>query len=98
MDDDALVALGLSTQPLSLVCQRHSFPDRYLIKPNASTLYAAWMYETACALRIEETIDLLVPYNQYFYQFRPRLRLEVVSSKMDDLIVADGSLKGAFFH
>ncbi|KAJ7641085.1 histone deacetylase RPD3 [Roridomyces roridus] len=52
----------------------------------------AWTYETACALGIEDTIDPLMPYNEYFDWFAPRFRLEVVSSNMDDLNVLDGSL------
>jgi histone deacetylase 1/2 len=52
----------------------------------------AWTYETACALGIEDTIDPLLPYNEYFDWFGPRFRLEVVSSNMDDLNVQDGSL------
>ncbi|KAJ6617415.1 histone deacetylase RPD3 [Mycena sp. CBHHK59/15] len=52
-----------------------------------------WTYETACALGIEDTIDPLLPYNEYFDWFGPRFRLEVVSSNMDDLNVKDGSLK-----
>ncbi|KAJ7857533.1 histone deacetylase RPD3 [Mycena leptocephala] len=52
----------------------------------------AWTYETACALGIEDTIDPLLPYNEYFDWFGPRFRLEVVSSNMDDLNVKDGSL------
>ncbi|KAJ7696813.1 hypothetical protein B0H17DRAFT_1053148 [Mycena rosella] len=53
----------------------------------------AWTYETACALGIEDTIDPLLPYNEYFDWFGPRFRLEVVSSNMDDLNVKDGSLE-----
>ncbi|KAJ7603636.1 histone deacetylase RPD3 [Mycena polygramma] len=52
----------------------------------------AWTYETACALGIEDTIDPLLPYSEYFDWFGPRFRLEVVSSNMDDLNVKDGSL------
>lgn len=52
----------------------------------------AWTYETACALGIEDTIDPLLPYSEYFDWFGPRFRLEVVSSNMDDLNVQDGSL------
>ncbi|KAJ7511703.1 histone deacetylase [Mycena galericulata] len=52
----------------------------------------AWTYETACALGIEDTIDPLLPYNEYFDWFGPRFRLEVVSSNMDDLNAKDGSL------
>ncbi|KAJ7135320.1 histone deacetylase RPD3 [Mycena filopes] len=52
----------------------------------------AWAYETACALGVEDTIDPLLPYNEYFDWFGPRFRLEVVSSNMEDLNVKDGSL------
>ncbi|KAJ7238764.1 hypothetical protein B0H12DRAFT_1326793 [Mycena haematopus] len=52
----------------------------------------AWTYETACALGIEDTIDPMLPYSEYFDWFGPRFRLEVVSSNMDDLNVKDKTL------
>ncbi|KAG6820925.1 hypothetical protein H0H93_009699 [Arthromyces matolae] len=60
----------------------------YTVKNVART----WAYETACALGIEDTIDPLLPWNEYFEWFGPRYRLEVVGNNMDDLNVKDGSL------
>ncbi|KAG6845536.1 hypothetical protein H0H87_007780 [Tephrocybe sp. NHM501043] len=60
----------------------------YTVKNVART----WTYETACALGIEDTIDPLLPWNEYFEWFGPRYRLEVVENNMEDLNVKDGSL------
>ncbi|KAG6917573.1 hypothetical protein DXG01_002042 [Tephrocybe rancida] len=60
----------------------------YTVKNVART----WTYETACALGIEDTIDPLLPWNEYFEWFGPRYRLEVAENNMDDLNVKDGSL------
>lgn len=60
----------------------------YTVKNVART----WAYETACALGIENEIDLNLPWNEYFEWFGPRYRLEVVENNMDDLNIKDGSL------
>ncbi|KAG6828313.1 hypothetical protein H0H92_008428 [Tricholoma furcatifolium] len=60
----------------------------YTVKNVART----WTYETACALGIENDIDPLMPWNEYFEWFGPRYRLEVVENNMDDLNVKDDSL------
>ncbi|KAK7038341.1 histone deacetylase RPD3 [Favolaschia claudopus] len=52
----------------------------------------AWTFETACALGIENEIDVNLPWNEYFDWFGPRYRLEVMPSNMEDLNVRDGSL------
>ncbi|KAF9474338.1 histone deacetylase RPD3 [Pholiota conissans] len=52
----------------------------------------AWTYETACALGIENEIDLNLPWNQYFEWFGPTYRLEVPENNMDDMNVKEGSL------
>ncbi|KAI0670551.1 histone deacetylase RPD3 [Trametes maxima] len=53
----------------------------YTVKNVART----WTYETACALNIEDQIDLNLPWNEYFEWFGPRYRLEVPPSNMDDM-------------
>ena len=53
----------------------------YTVKNVART----WTYETACALGIENEIDLNLPWNEYFEWFGPRYRLEVPESNMDDM-------------
>lgn len=60
----------------------------YTVKNVART----WTYETACALGIENDIDLNLPWNDYFEWFGPRYRLEVPENNMDDLNVKDGSI------
>jgi hypothetical protein len=60
----------------------------YTVKNVART----WTYETACALGIENEIDPVLPWNQYFEWFGPRYRLEVPENNMEDLNVKDGSL------
>jgi len=60
----------------------------YTVKNVART----WTYETACALGIENEIDLNLPWNDYFEWFGPRYRLEVPENNMDDLNTKDGSL------
>ena len=52
----------------------------------------AWTYETACALGIENDIDLNLPWNEYFEWFGPRYRLEVLESNLEDYNVRNGSL------
>jgi len=61
----------------------------YTVKNVART----WAFETACALGIEDDIDLNLPWNQYFEWFGPRYRLEVPENNMEDLNVKDGSLE-----
>ncbi|KAL0950319.1 hypothetical protein HGRIS_010294 [Hohenbuehelia grisea] len=61
----------------------------YTVKNVART----WTYETACALGIENEIDLNLPWNSYFEWFGPRYRLEVMENNMEDLNVKDGSLE-----
>src|SRR6266567_1795334 len=61
----------------------------YTVKNVART----WTYETACALGIEDTIDPVLPWNEYFEWFGPRYRLEVAENNMDDLNIKDGSLE-----
>ena len=60
----------------------------YTVKNVAKT----WTYETACALGIENDIDLNLPWNQYFEWFGPTYRLEVPENNMEDMNVKDGSL------
>ena len=52
----------------------------------------AWTYETACALGIENDIDLNLPWNEYFEWFGPCYRLEVLESNLEDYNVRGGSL------
>lgn len=52
----------------------------------------AWTYETACALGIENDIDMNLPWCEYFDWFGPRYRLEVMKSNMEDLNLRDGML------
>ena len=61
----------------------------YTVKNVART----WTYETACALGIEDSIDPVLPWNEYFEWFGPRYRLEVAENNMDDLNIKDGSLE-----
>ncbi|KAJ2936299.1 hypothetical protein H1R20_g796, partial [Candolleomyces eurysporus] len=61
----------------------------YTVKNVART----WAFETACALGIENEIDINLPWNPYFEWFGPRYRLEVAANNMDDLNVKDGSLE-----
>ncbi|KJA29569.1 hypothetical protein HYPSUDRAFT_31491 [Hypholoma sublateritium FD-334 SS-4] len=60
----------------------------YTVKNVAKT----WTYETACALGIENDIDLNLPWSQYFEWFGPTYRLEVPENNMEDMNVKDGSL------
>ncbi|KAH9946262.1 histone deacetylase RPD3 [Epithele typhae] len=60
----------------------------YTVKNVART----WTYETACALGMENEIDLNLPWNEYFEWFGPRYRLEVAESNMDDMNLRDGWL------
>ncbi|KAG2013083.1 histone deacetylase RPD3 [Coprinopsis cinerea AmutBmut pab1-1] len=60
----------------------------YTVKNVART----WTYETACALGIENDIDVNLPWNPYFEWFGPRYRLEVAENNMDDLNIKEGSL------
>lgn len=52
----------------------------------------AWTFETACALGIENEIDLQMPWNEYFEWFGPRYRLEVPETNMEDLNERDNYL------
>lgn len=52
----------------------------------------AWTYETACALGIENDIDLNLPWNECFEWFGPRYRLEVLESNLEDMNVKHGFL------
>ncbi|KAF8181202.1 histone deacetylase RPD3 [Mycena galopus ATCC 62051] len=52
----------------------------------------AWTYETACALGVENDIDVNLPWSEYFHWFGPRYRLEVMQSNMEDLNLRDGML------
>ncbi|KAJ7147869.1 histone deacetylase RPD3 [Mycena crocata] len=52
----------------------------------------AWTFETACALGIENEIDVNLPWSEYFDWFGPRYRLEVMESNMEDLNARDGVL------
>ncbi|KAJ7138165.1 hypothetical protein C8R44DRAFT_661231 [Mycena epipterygia] len=52
----------------------------------------AWTFETACALGIENDIDMNLPWSEYFDWFGPRYRLEVMQSNMEDLNMRDGTL------
>ncbi|KIL60950.1 hypothetical protein M378DRAFT_109690 [Amanita muscaria Koide BX008] len=61
----------------------------YTVKNVART----WTYETACALGMEDTIDPVLPWSEYFEWFGPRYRLEVAENNMDDVNVKDGSLE-----
>ncbi|KAI0737848.1 histone deacetylase RPD3 [Daedaleopsis nitida] len=54
----------------------------------------AWTYETACALGIEDNIDLNLPWNECFEWFGPRYRLEVLESNLEDMNIKEGSLDG----
>lgn len=60
----------------------------YTVKNVART----WAYETACALGIENEIDPVMPWNEYFEWFGPRYRLEVAANNMENLNVKDGYL------
>ncbi|TCD60058.1 Histone deacetylase 6 [Steccherinum ochraceum] len=60
----------------------------YTVKNVART----WAFETACALGLEDTIDLNLPWHEYFEWFGPRYRLEVVANNMEDLNVKEKSL------
>ncbi|KAJ7268161.1 histone deacetylase RPD3 [Mycena haematopus] len=52
----------------------------------------AWTFETACALGVEDEIDVNLPWSEYFHWFGPRYRLEVMQSNMEDLNLRDGML------
>ncbi len=60
----------------------------YTVKNTSRT----WVYETACALGIENDIDLNLPWNEFFDWFGPRYRLEVGGNNMEDTNLKDGSL------
>ncbi|KAH9965753.1 histone deacetylase [Russula dissimulans] len=60
----------------------------YTVKNTSRT----WVYETACALGIENDIDLNLPWNEFFDWFGPRYRLEVGENNMEDTNLKDGSL------
>ncbi|KZT23094.1 histone deacetylase RPD3 [Neolentinus lepideus HHB14362 ss-1] len=81
---------------LNLTMQGHASCVQFLRKKNiplmllggggytVKNVARAWCYETACALGIEDTLDLRLPYNPHFEFFGPRYRLEVMSNTMDD--------------
>ncbi|KAI0336353.1 histone deacetylase RPD3 [Cubamyces sp. BRFM 1775] len=89
---------------LNLTMQGHASCVQYVRKKNIPLLLLGgggytvknvartWTYETACALGIEDQIDLNLPWNEYFEWFGPRYRLEVPESNMDDMNLKDGSL------
>ncbi|KAI0361912.1 histone deacetylase RPD3 [Trametes cingulata] len=89
---------------LNLTMQGHASCVQYIRKKNIPLLLLGgggytvknvartWTYETACALGIEDDIDLNLPWNEYFEWFGPRYRLEVPESNMEDMNVKDGSL------
>ncbi|KAI8998802.1 histone deacetylase RPD3 [Trametes punicea] len=89
---------------LNLTMQGHASCVQYVRKKNIPLLLLGgggytvknvartWTYETACALGIEDEIDLNLPWNEYFEWFGPRYRLEVPESNMEDMNVKDGSL------
>lgn len=60
----------------------------YTVKNVALT----WTYETACALGMENEIDMNLPWNDYFEWFGPRYRLEVAQNNMDDHNILNGYL------
>ncbi|KAI0747951.1 histone deacetylase RPD3 [Daedaleopsis nitida] len=84
---------------LNLTMKGHASCVQYVRKKNIPLLLLggggytvknvarAWTYETACALGIENDIDLNLPWNEYFEWFGPRYRLEVLESNIDDLNV-----------
>ncbi|KAI0831124.1 histone deacetylase RPD3 [Trametes gibbosa] len=89
---------------LNLTMQGHASCVQYIRKKNipfmllggggytVKNVARTWTYETACALGMEDDIDLNLPWNEYFEWFGPRYRLEVPASNMDDLNMRDGSL------
>ncbi|KAH9854056.1 histone deacetylase RPD3 [Lenzites betulinus] len=89
---------------LNLTMQGHASCVQYIRKKNipfmllggggytVKNVARTWTYETACALGIENEIDLNLPWNEYFEWFGPRYRLEVPASNMDDMNMRDGSL------
>jgi len=60
----------------------------YTVKNVART----WTYETACALGIEDTLDVNLPWTEFFDWFGPRYRLEVSENNMVDVNLKDGTL------
>ncbi|RDX48309.1 histone deacetylase RPD3 [Lentinus brumalis] len=82
---------------LNLTMQGHASCVQYIRKKNIPLLLLGgggytvknvartWTYETACALGIENDIDLNLPWNEYFEWFGPRYRLEVLASNVEDL-------------
>ncbi|KAI0637141.1 histone deacetylase RPD3 [Trametes polyzona] len=89
---------------LNLTMQGHASCVQYIRKKNIPLLLLGgggytvknvartWTYETACALGIEDDIDLNLPWNEYFEWFGPRYRLEVPESNMEDMNLRDGCL------
>ena len=61
----------------------------YTVK-NASR---TWAFETACALGVENDIDLNMPWNEFFEWFAPRYRLEVVEHSVEDMNLRNRSLE-----
>ncbi|EIW60308.1 histone deacetylase RPD3 [Trametes versicolor FP-101664 SS1] len=89
---------------LNLTMQGHASCVQYIRKKNiplmllggggytVKNVARTWTYETACALGIENDIDLNMPWNEYFEWFGPRYRLEVPASNMEDMNLRDNSL------
>lgn len=42
----------------------------------------SWTYETACAIGIENDLDLNIPYNEYLEWYGPRYKLEIRPSNI----------------
>lgn len=61
----------------------------YTIKNVART----WMYETACALGVDQDLSQDIPYNQYFEYFAPEWRLKVPTSNWEDANLLPASEK-----
>ncbi|KAK0477696.1 hypothetical protein IW261DRAFT_1594485 [Armillaria novae-zelandiae] len=90
---------------LNLTMHGHAHSVQYLRKKNVPLILLGgggytvknvartWMYKTACALGIEDTIDPNLPWSEYFEWFGPRYHWEVVASNMEDMNVKDGSLE-----
>ncbi|KAH9482183.1 Histone deacetylase clr6 [Psilocybe cubensis] len=89
---------------LNLTMQGHAHCVQFLRKSNiplillggggytVKNVARAWTYETACAIGIENEIDLNMPWSQYFEWFGPTYRLEVPENNMEDMNVKEGTL------
>ena len=88
----------------NLTMQGHAYCVQYFRKANlplillggggytVKNVARTWAYETACALGIEETLDVNLPWTEFFDWFAPRYRLEVSENNMVDLNVKEGTL------